>query len=452
MKAQAEKIDNYRVELEVEVDNQKFEEGINKAYKKLVKKVNIPGFRKGKVPKHVLINYIGKEAIYNEAVEFVVPDAYYEAVEETGIEPVDQPELEIIQLEEDKPFVFKAKVIVKPEAELGEYKGLEIEHKDTEIKEEDIDNYLKNIQERHARMVTVDDRSVEKGDTVIIDFEGFIDGEPFQGGKGEDYSLEIGSQTFIPGFEEQVEGMKLNDEKDISVTFPDEYHQKNLAGKEAVFNVKLKEIKKKELLPLDDEFAKDVSEFDTLQELREDAEKKLKERAEQDSQNMLKNKVINKVSENVNVDIPEVLIEKRIDGFIQEMEQGMRNQGLTVEKYLEITNSSMEELRKGYHERAKESVKADLTLEAVAKKEGITVSDEELDKELEKMASLYNQEKDKIKEMLEMQGNLESFKNSIVTEKTLDYLVEQSVVVEPKPEDEADKELSKEDEGKEEEK
>ncbi len=448
MKAQVEKIDSYRVELEVQVENEKFEEGVNKAYKKLVKKVNVPGFRKGKAPKNVILNYIGKEALYNEAVEFIVPDAYYEAVEETNIEPVDQPELDIVQLEEDKPFIFKAKVIVKPEAELGEYKGLEIEHKDTEIKEEDIDKYIQNLQEKHARIVTVDDRPAQKEDTVVIDFEGFMDGEPFQGGKAEDHSLEIGSQTFIPGFEEQVEGMNIDEEKEIEVTFPDEYHQKSIAGKEAVFKVKLKEIKKKELLDIDDEFAKDVSEFETLQELKEDVEKKLKERAEQDSKNILKNSVVKKVSENVNVDIPEVMIQKRIDGFIQEMEQGMKNQGLTVEKYLQITNGSMEDLRKGYHERAEESVKADLVLEAVAKKEGIAISDEELDKELEKMASLYNQEKDKIKDMLQMQGNLDSFKESIKVEKALDFLVEQSEIVEPEPEEEP----NQENDGKEEEK
>jgi len=429
------KIEKNKVEVEVELEAEKFAESIDKAYRKLVKQVNIPGFRKGRVPKQVLTSYIGKESLYSEAIEQVVPQAYYEAVKETQIEPVDQPELDIVQAEENKPLIFKAKVVVKPEVELGEYKGVTVEHKEEEITSEDVDNYLKSMQERHARLITVENRAVENGDTAVIDFEGSIDGEPFPGGKGENYSLEIGSRSFIPGFEEQIVGMQKGEEKEIQVTFPEEYHQENLAGKDATFKVKVNEIKTKEILPLDDEFAKDVSEFETLEELREDIEKKLKERAKQESARVLKNKVLEKVKENCEVEIPDVMVERRVDALIQDMEQRMLTQGITLEKYLEITNHTLEDLRKEYRDNARESIKADLVLEAICKKEGIEVSDEELEKEIEKMAEAYNQEKDKLKTMLQMQGNLESLRESLARERTLDLLVKESNVVEPKKDD-----------------
>ncbi|MBZ4687298.1 MAG: trigger factor [Clostridia bacterium] len=435
MKTNVAKIEKNKVEVEVELEAEKFAESIDKAYRKLVKQVNIPGFRKGRVPKQVLTSYIGKESLYSEAIEQVVPQAYYEAVKETQIEPVDQPELDIVQAEENKPLIFKAKVVVKPEVELGEYKGVTVEHKEEEITSEDVDNYLKSMQERHARLITVENRAVENGDTAVIDFEGSIDGEPFPGGKGENYSLEIGSRSFIPGFEEQIVGMQKGEEKEIQVTFPEEYHQENLAGKDATFKVKVNEIKTKEILPLDDEFAKDVSEFETLEELREDIEKKLKERAKQESARVLKNKVLEKVKENCEVEIPDVMVERRVDALIQDMEQRMLTQGITLEKYLEITNHTLEDLRKEYRDNARESIKADLVLEAICKKEGIEVSDEELEKEIEKMAEAYNQEKDKLKTMLQMQGNLESLRESLAIERTLDLLVKESNVVEPKKDD-----------------
>src|SRR5690606_23976581 len=272
MKANWEKTENNRGVLTVEVDEQKFSKALDQAFRKVVKNVNVPGFRKGKVPRPIFEKRFGVESLYQDAVEIVVPEAYQAAVEETGIEPVDQPEIDIDQLEKDKPFIFKATVTVKPEVKLGEYKDLEVPEKDFSVSDEDVEEELKKMQERQGELVVVEDGQVEEKDRVMIDFEGFIDGEPFEGGQAEKYTLEVGSGQFIPGFEEQLVGMKPEEEKEITVTFPEDYQAEELAGKEAVFKVKLHEVKRMRLPELDDEFAQDVSEFDTLQELKDDIE------------------------------------------------------------------------------------------------------------------------------------------------------------------------------------
>lgn len=447
MKINVERIEENKVELEVELGEEKIAEGLDRAYKKLVKDVEIPGFRKGKAPKQVFINYVGKQALYNEAAEAIVPEAYFEAVEKEGLEPVEQPELELVQLEEEKPLIFKARVQVKPQLKLGEYKGVTVEHEELQATEEDVENHLKSLQERHARLESVEDRPIQEGDTAVIDFEGFIDGEAFSGGKGENYSLEIGSGSFIPGFEEQLIGMELGQEGEITVDFPEDYQQEDLAGKKAVFKVRINEIKKKVTLPLDDEFAKDVSEFETIEELREDVRAKIEESAKEESYNILKNKVLEKVLENCEVSLPEVMVERKIDQFMQDMEQGMQRQGITLEKYLEITQSSREKVREEYRARAEEAVKAELALEEIAKQENIEISEEDLDKEFESLAESYQQDKEKIKGMFQMQGTLDMLKKNLLMDKTLELLVEHSEVVEPSGDEQEKQEAEEESEG-----
>ncbi|HHU33512.1 MAG: trigger factor [Zhaonellaceae bacterium] len=428
MKSNVEKIDKNRVVLEVEVESEEFEKAVQKAYKKLVRKVNIPGFRKGKAPRKVLETYIGEGSLYSEAADIIIPEAYYNAVQETKIEPINQPEVEITQLGNGKPFIFKATVEVKPEVKLGQYKGLAIEKKEYPVTDQDVEDYLKNLQERYARLVSKESGTVEKGDIALIDFEGFVDGEAFPGGKGENYSLEIGSNTFIPGFEDQLVGMSIDEEKEINVTFPEDYHSEELAGKPAIFKVKVKGIKVKEYSPLDDEFAKDVSEFETLEELKNDIRNKLKEAAENRSLSEVKIAVINKAAENAEVEIPEIMIESKIASYVNEMAQRLAQQGLKFEHYLEYSGQTMEQIKETFKPQAKKEVKNDLVIEAIAKAENIIATEEEVDKEIEKMAKYYNQEAGKLKEMFAAQGNLPALEASIQLDKAVDFLVSEAKI------------------------
>lgn len=428
MKSNVEKIDKNRVVLEVEVESEEFEKAVQKAYKKLVRKVNIPGFRKGKAPRKVLETYIGEGSLYSEAADIIIPEAYYNAVQETKIEPINQPEVEITQLGNGKPFIFKATVEVKPEVKLGQYKGLAIEKKEYPVTDQDVEDYLKNLQERYARLVSKESGTVEKGDIALIDFEGFVDGEAFPGGKGENYSLEIGSNTFIPGFEDQLVGMSIDEEKEINVTFPEDYHSEELAGKPAIFKVKVKGIKVKEYSPLDDEFAKDVSEFETLEELKNDIRNKLKEAAENRSLSEVKIAVINKAAENAEVEIPEIMIESKIASYVNEMAQRLAQQGLKFEHYLEYSGQTMEQIKETFKPQAKKEVKNDLVIEAIAKAENIIATEEEVDKEIEKMAKYYNHEAGKLKEMFAAQGNLPALEASIQLDKAVDFLVSEAKI------------------------
>jgi len=428
MKSNVEKIERNRVVLQVEVETGELEKGIHQAYKKLVKKVNIPGFRKGKAPRKILENYVGKEYLLSEAADIILPNAYYDAVQENALEPIDQPEVEVVQLEDGQPFIFKATVDVKPEVKLGEYKGLEVKKKAYEVKEEDVQKFLENLQQRYAKLVNKENGNAEKGDIALIDFEGFIDGEAFPGGKGENYSLEIGSGTFIPGFEDQLIGMAAEEEKEVNVTFPEDYHQEDLAGKPATFKVKIKGIKTKELSPIDDEFAKDVSEFETLEELKNDTRNKLKETAENRSQDEIRTELINKVVESSEVEIPNIMIERRIASFVNDFANRVQQQGLSFEKYLELSGLSLDQLKENYRAQAEKSVKTDLVLEAVAKKENIDVSEEELDKEVEQIAKVYRQDPKAFKAYLASQGTLDSLKQSIILDKAVDLLVEEAKI------------------------
>ncbi|NLC77585.1 MAG: trigger factor [Clostridia bacterium] len=433
MKANVEKIETNQMLLEVEVDSQELEKAADQAYRRLVHKYNIPGFRKGKVPRAVFERYVGTEFLYQEALDGLLPNAYAEAVKETAIEPVDQPELEIVQLEAGKPFIFKAKVTVMPEVTLGEYKGLEVDKPVVNITDEEVNNYLMALQERYAQLVTLEEGQVQADDIAVIDFEGFVDGEPFEGGKGEDYPLGIGSNSFIPGFEEQLIGVAVGEEKDVVVTFPQEYHAEELAGKEAVFKVKVKTIRRKELSPLDDEFAKDVSEFDTLEELKADAREKLEQSARSRAEAVVREQVIDKAAANAQVEIPPVMIERQIDYMVQELGYNLQMQGLNLEQYLQFTGKTDAELREDYRERAHKSVLAELTLGAIAKAENIQATDEDVNRELQKIAERFQQDVEEVRENVIKNNRLESLKDSIVVDKTVDFLVEAAKITEVNP-------------------
>lgn len=435
MKANAERVEKNTVLLEIELDAEQFSQAVEKAYRKLVKKVNIPGFRKGKAPRMVFDRFIGKEALYEDAMETLVPEAYLEAVKETGIEPIERPHMEIVQAEEGKPVVLKAKVQVKPEVTVGEYKGLEAVKRDVKITPEDIDRELERLQNRHCKVLTLQEGIVEKGDTAQIDFLGTIDNMPFPGGEGKDYYLEIGSGSFIPGFEEQLVGMSVGETRGVFVTFPKNYHSEQLAGKDASFTVTLKSIKRKELAPLDDEFAKDVSEFDTLEELREDIGNKLKKAAEEMNSFRMKQETVEKAVKNAEVEVPEIMIEDQLKEMLQSMENRMLNQGVNLKTYLQYTQKSFEELKEEMRPDAEAGVKTNLVLEAIAKAENIKASEEEIKEEVRKMAEGYKQDPDEFYQMLEREGQFDFIANGIIREKTVQFLIDNAVIVKETKED-----------------
>ncbi len=409
--------------LTITVSAERFDEALDQAFKKVVKDVTLPGFRKGKVPRHIFEKRFGVEALYQDAVDIILPDAYAEAVEQTEIFPVDQPKIDIEEIEKGKDLVFVCEVTVKPEVKLGEYKGIEYEEETIEVTEEEVDEELKRLQERHAELVLKEEGKVEEGNTVVIDFEGFIDDEPFEGGKGENYSLEIGSGHFIPGFEEQLIGKEAGEEVEVNVTFPEDYHAKDLAGKDAVFKVKIHEIKEKQVPELDDEFAKDVDdEVETLAELREKKEKEIRERKQREYENKIRETIIEKVTENAEIDIPEAMINTELDNMLREFEQTVQMQGMTMDMYYEMSGQDEEKLREHMKEDAEKRVKTNLTLEAIFEAENLEVSEEAIDEEIAKMADMYKLEKDQIISMLG--GNTDILKNDLKFKTTIDFLVE----------------------------
>ncbi|GBF34914.1 cell division trigger factor [Desulfocucumis palustris] len=430
MKATAERIEKNTVLLEVEVGQEQFSNAIEKAYRKLVTKINVPGFRKGKAPKVILERYIGKQAIVDEAMEIVLPEAYMKAVEDTGIEPVSQPELEMVQAEEGKPVVFKAKVVVKPEVKLGQYTGLQVTKPSDAVSEEDIQNELDRLQNRHAKLLTLEEGTVEDKDLVTIDFEGKIEGVPFEGGQSNDYTLEIGSGTFIPGFEEQLVGIKLGETKDISVKFPEDYGREDLSGKDAVFTVTAKVIKRKELSPLDDEFAKDVSEFDTLEELRADLANKLKKTAEEKASSQVRAAVLEKAVEGAEIDMPPEMIDGRVEEMLGNMEQRLMSQGVSMENYLKYTNSNVDDMKENLRPDAEKNLKQTLVIDAVAKAEDIQLTDEDIDREINRMSEEMKQDAEVIKKIIEGQGQMDYIKKSIIRDKTIQFMLDKAVVTE----------------------
>ncbi len=428
MSAKWEKLEGNQGVLTIEVDAEKVNEGLDFAFKKVVKEVTVPGFRKGKVPRGLFEKRFGVEVLYQDAVDYLLPSAYAEAVKETGIEPVDNPEIDIEQIEKGKSMIIKAKVTVKPEVKLGEYKGLEVEKQDLEVTEEDVEQELKTLQQRYAELVVKEEGQAEKGDTVVIDFEGFTDGEAFEGGKGENYSLELGSGQFIPGFEDQLVGVSPGEEKEVNVTFPEEYHAAELAGKPAVFKVKVHEIKTRELPELDDEFAKDVDEeAETLDELKEKIRTRLEETKKNMAENKVRDTVVKKAAENAEIDIPEVMIENEIDHMVREYEQQLQMQGMNLDLYFQFTGQDMDKLREQMKENAEKRVRTSLTLEAIANAENLEVSDEDVDRELNKMAEMYKMTVDNIKSIM---GTLDGLKADLKIQKAVEFLVENSKTIE----------------------
>jgi trigger factor len=429
MKASWEKIEKNQGILEIEVDEQQVAAALDKAFKKVVGKVNVPGFRKGKVPRPIFESKFGVESLYQDAIDFILPDAYMQAVQETGIEPVDRPEVDIESFSKGQPFKFKATVIVKPEVSLGDYKGIEIPERDDTVTAEEIDAELKRMQQRHAELVAVEDGAVENGDIAVIDFEGFIDGEAFEGGKAERHSLELGSGSFIPGFEEQVVGMNINDEKDINVSFPEAYQSEELAGKPAVFKVKLHEIKRKNLPELDDEFAKDVSEFETLEEYKQDIEKRLKNNKTNQNQQYRETTVVEKAAEAAEVDIPQAMINTEIERMLHDFSHRLSSQGMNLDMYYQFSGQNEEALKEQMKGDAEKRVKQNLVLEAIAKAENVSVSEEEINAEINKMADLYSKTAEEIRAILGANGSLEGVEADLIVRKTVDLLIENSKIV-----------------------
>lgn len=427
MKAELIKKEGNKVTLKITVDNNKFEAAVNKAYNKSRNKYNIPGFRKGKAPRIVIETQYGKGIFYNDAIEILFPEVYPEAIKELDIDPIDNPDLDIEEISKDNGLVMVLNVEVKPEFELGNYKGIEIAKVENTVSDENVDAKLQEMVEKNARLVSVEDKALEDGDTAIIDFEGFENGVAFDGGKGENYNLVIGSNTFIPGFEEQLVGKKAGEEVEVNVTFPEEYHSQDLAGKPVVFNVKINDVKVKELSALDDEFAKDTSEFDSLDELKADVRAKLEEEAKNRADAETRNSVVEKVAENTEIEIPEVMIQHQIDNMLNELNYQLQYQGFGLQQLLEMTGRTMEELREEEKEDAKKLVKSSLVLEAITKAEGIEATEEEFKAELEKMASAYNMEVEKIEASLR-DADKEDIKGQIKIRKTIDLLVDNATI------------------------
>ena len=432
MNCKVEKTENANeVKLEITVEAEKFENAMKKVYFQNAKYFNIPGFRKGKAPMNIVEKYYGAQIFYEDAFNEVATEAYEEALTENKIDVVSRPEVDIAQMEKGKDLIFTAVVQTKPEVKLGKYKGIEIQKIEYKVDKKDVDHELEHMQEHNSRLVTVDDRPLENGDTATIDFEGFVDGVAFEGGKAEGHELEIGSGTFIPGFEEQLIGMELENEKEIKVTFPKEYFSKDLAGKDATFKVKLHDIKKKELPELDDEFAKDVSEFDTLEELKKSIKEKLTKNKEQREKYETEEAVLKAVCEDSKLDIPSGMIELEIDNMLKDFEQRLSYQGLNLEQYLKMIGKTEEEMRKEYEPQAIEAIKSRLVLEAIMKAEKIEASEEEIKAKMEEMAKSYGKDV----EELSKNENLKNYlAEGIKSEKALEFIVNNAKVTEKKKE------------------
>lgn len=424
MEAKMEKIDVNVVKFEVKVEANKFNEALTRAYKKNVKNFNVPGFRKGKVPMNVVKQYYGVGVLLEDAVNFTIDGSYSEVLKENNIIPVDYPKIDVVEVGEGKDFVYTAEVTVYPEVELGEYKGLSVEKKTYEVTEEEVAKKLKEMQEKNARVESKEEGTVENGNIAVIDFKGFVDGEAFQGGEGHDYSLEIGSKTFIDTFEEQLVGAKVNDTVEVNVTFPENYGKEELNGKPAKFEVTIKEIKVKELPELDDEFAKETSEFDTIAELKADITTKLEAANAERADREFEEAVINAVAENAKVEIPAVMVEKEVDKMVQNLQQRLQYQGLNLEQYFQFTGTDEEKMREYMRENAATKVKVDLVLEAVEKAENIDATEEEIKEKAVEVAKMYSaSEDDKMVELL-MQSQQAALRSDVITNKAVKFLLE----------------------------
>ncbi len=422
MSIKVEKTDKTNeLKLTFTVEAEKFDEGMKKVYVKTAKYFSIPGFRKGKAPMSIIERTYGPSIFYEDTFNEIVPEIYEKELKENNIEAVSRPEIEITQMEKGKDLIFTAIVQTKPEVKLGKYKGIELEKNDASVNAADVKKELDRMAEKNARLVSVEDRAVKNKDIAVIDFEGFVDGVPFEGGKAEKHELEIGSKTFIPGFEDQVIGMKIEDEKDINVKFPEEYFSKELAGKDATFKVKLHEIKVKELPAIDDEFAKDVSEFDTLKDLKSSIKEKLTNEKKNQAKYQTEDAAIKAVCDNTKIDIPSGMIETEIDNILKDIDGRLAYQGLNLSQYLKMINKSEDDMRKEYEEQAANSVKTRLVLEAIVKKEKIEATDNEIQEKVKEMAANYGKNED---ELMNNENLKEYLKNNITTEKAIQFIVD----------------------------
>jgi len=422
----ANKIETSKYELEISVDKDKFAEAVDKAFKKNAKRINVPGFRRGKAPRSVIEKLYGEGIFYEDAVNSLYPQAYEEAVKEAGIEPVDRADIEVVDISKEKGVTFKAKVTVKPDVELGEYKGLKAVKKVYTVSDDEVNHELEHVRERNARIITVEDRAAQKGDIAVIDYEGFLDGKPFKGGKAEKQELELGSGTFIPGFEDQIIGHKIGENFEINVTFPENYHSKELAGKPAVFKIVLHELKVRELPELDDEFAKDVSEFDTLDEYKADIKKRIQEAKDKRSETEVEDALVEQIIGSMKAEIPEVMFERAIDNMVNDFNYRLQMQGMNLKTYLHYAGMEMDEFRKTFREQAERQVKMRLALEKIVANEKFEVTDEDLDAEYKKLAGQYGIDAEKIKNII----NADDLKKDIAVNKAIDFVRDNAVITE----------------------
>lgn len=426
MSLQVEKLEKNMAKLTIEVSADDLEKALQSAYNRQKSKISIPGFRKGKVPRQMVEKMYGAEIFYDDAANALLPKAYSEAYEESGLDIVSQPKIDIVQIEKGKPFIFTAEVATKPEVTLGEYKGLKVDKISNRVTQKEIDAKVQEEAEKNARTITVEDRPVQDGDEVILDFEGFVDGEAFEGGKGENYPLTIGSGSFIPGFEEQLIGVESGKETEVNVTFPEDYHAENLKGKAAVFKCTIHEIKAKELPEIDDEFAAEVSEFDTLEEYKADIKAKIKEQKEKEGKSKQEDQAVEQAIANASMEIPDAMIDTQARQMLDDFAQRMRQQGLTIEQYYQFTGSTEEKMMEELKPQAVKRIETRLVLEAIAKAENIEISDEKLDEEIAKMAEAYQMEADKLKEYM---GDAEKkqMKEDMAVQEAVTFLVENAV-------------------------
>ena len=422
MSVQVEKLEKNMAKLTVEVSAEDFKAAIKKAFNKNKNRFAIPGFRKGKAPQAMIEKMYGEGVFYEDAADEAINASYAEAMKESGLEIVSRPEVTIEKIGKDEPFVYSALVAVKPEVTLGQYKGVEVEKADASVSAEDVEAELKKVQEQNARLLTVEDRGVEDGDQTVIDFEGFVDGKGFEGGKAEDYPLTIGSHSFIDTFEEQLIGKKIGEECEVNVTFPTEYHAADLAGKPATFKVTVKEIKVKELPELNDEFASEVSEFDTLDEYKKDVEKKLAEKKEIEANSKNEDAVVAKVVENATMEIPDKMIDAQAENMVQDMARRMQSQGLSLDMYLKYTGMTVEQMKEQARPDAEKRIRTRLVLEAVAQAENIQISDEKVDEEVAKMAEAYKMEVEKLKSYMS-ESDVKQMKEDLAVQQAVDLLV-----------------------------
>ena len=424
MSLQVEQLEHNMAKLTIEVSAEELEGALQKAYQKQKSRINVPGFRKGKVPRQLIEKMYGPEIFYDDAANALIPEAYSKAYDESGLEIVSQPKIDVTQIEKGKPFIFTAEVATKPEVELGEYKGIEVPKYSNRVTQKEIDAKLEEEQLKNARTITVEGRPVQDKDEVVLDFEGFVDGEAFEGGKGENYPLTIGSGSFIPGFEEQLIGAEPEKEVEVKVTFPEDYHAEDLKGQPVVFKVKVNAVQEKELPALDDEFAKDVSEFDTLDELKKDIESKILDAKNSREDSMVENKLLEQVVEGMTVEVPDCMIENRIDENVEDFSRRLQYQGMDIKMYMQYTGMDEEGFRKTFRESAEKQVKTRLALEAVAKAENLTASEEELEEEYKKIADMYKIDVAQVKAAIPQKG-LES---DITANKAIDVIKSSAVI------------------------